>query len=149
MKPLYLISAKVTLKKTQQTRTWKIQYLNFKRFTVKISVRTISKKHKHWDNTALPNTNLIALKLLIFREVNHHIIFMKIMFTWILAPSTYLQLTFSAYTYPSLFCITQTCNFIKKRLQYRCFPVKLAKYLRTPILKNIYERLLLVLLLSN
>ena len=28
------------------------------------------------------------------------------------------------------------CNFIKKRLQHRCFPVKLAKFLRTPFFKN-------------
>ena len=34
------------------------------------------------------------------------------------------------------------CNFIKKRLQHRCFPVNIAKFLK-PILKNIYERLLL------
>ena len=32
------------------------------------------------------------------------------------------------------------CNFIKKRLQHRCFPVKFVKFIRTPILKNIYER---------
>ena len=32
-------------------------------------------------------------------------------------------------------------NFIKKRLQHRCFPVNNEKILRTPILKNIYERL--------
>ena len=37
----------------------------------------------------------------------------------------------------------QTCNFIKKRLKYRCFPVNFAKYLGTPISKNIYKRLLL------
>ena len=30
--------------------------------------------------------------------------------------------------------------FIKKRLQHRCFLVKFAKFLRTPILKNICER---------
>ena len=35
------------------------------------------------------------------------------------------------------------CNFIKKRLQHRCFPVNVAKFLRTSILKNICERLLL------
>ena len=35
------------------------------------------------------------------------------------------------------------CSFIKKRLQNRCFPVILAKFLRTFILKNICERLLL------
>ena len=34
----------------------------------------------------------------------------------------------------------QACNFIKKRLQHSCFPVKFAKFLRTPILKNIGER---------
>ena len=30
-----------------------------------------------------------------------------------------------------------------KRLQYRCFPVNFAKFLGTPVLKNIYKRLLL------
>ena len=34
-------------------------------------------------------------------------------------------------------------NFIKKRLQHRLFPVNIAKFFRTPILKNICERLLL------
>ena len=38
--------------------------------------------------------------------------------------------------------LLQTCNFIKKRLQHWCFPVKLAKFLRTSILKKICERLL-------
>ena len=34
----------------------------------------------------------------------------------------------------------QDCSFIiKERLQHRCFPVKLAKFLRTPILKSICE----------
>ena len=32
-------------------------------------------------------------------------------------------------------------NFIKKRLQHRYFPVNITKFLRTPILKNIWERL--------
>ena len=40
----------------------------------------------------------------------------------------------------------QVCNFIKNRLQHRCFPVKFAKVLRTPILENICERLLLHIL---
>ena len=35
----------------------------------------------------------------------------------------------------------QACNFIKKRLQHRCFLVKYAIFLRTTILKNICERL--------
>ena len=39
----------------------------------------------------------------------------------------------------------KACNFIKKRLQHRCFPMKFAKFLRAPpILKNINERLLLI-----
>ena len=37
----------------------------------------------------------------------------------------------------------KACNFIKKRLKGRCFPVNIAKFLRAPILKNISERLLL------
>ena len=47
--------------------------------------------------------------------------------------------------------VPKTCNFIKKRLRHRCFPVKfdfyfyLTKFLRTSNLKNIYERLLLSL----
>ena len=31
----------------------------------------------------------------------------------------------------------EACDFIKKRLQHRCFPVNIAKFLRTAILKNI------------
>ena len=37
----------------------------------------------------------------------------------------------------------QVCNFIKKILRHMYFPVKVAKFFRTPILKNICERLLL------
>ena len=33
------------------------------------------------------------------------------------------------------------CNFIRKRLWHRCFPVSIAKMLKTPTLKNIWERL--------
>ena len=39
--------------------------------------------------------------------------------------------------------LLQACNFNKKRLQHWCFPVKLSKFLRTSILKNICERLIL------
>ena len=31
-------------------------------------------------------------------------------------------------------CRLKACNFIKKRLQHRCFPVKFTKFLRTPLL---------------
>ena len=37
----------------------------------------------------------------------------------------------------------QTSNFIKKRLQHRCFTLNIAKFLRAAILKNIYKRLFL------
>ena len=43
----------------------------------------------------------------------------------------------------------RTCNVIKKRFQRRCFPVKFAKFLRTSILKNICEQLLLLQFLSH
>ena len=35
-------------------------------------------------------------------------------------------------------------NFIKERLQHRCFSVNIANFLRTPILKNICKLLFLV-----
>ena len=35
----------------------------------------------------------------------------------------------------------KACNFVKKRPQHRFFPVNIAKFLRTAILKNIWERL--------
>ena len=38
----------------------------------------------------------------------------------------------------------QACNFIKKRLRHRCVPVNIAKFLKTRILKNICDRLLLM-----
>ena len=39
----------------------------------------------------------------------------------------------------------QACNVIKKRLQHRCFPVNIAKSLKTNVLKIICEWLLLPL----
>ena len=39
--------------------------------------------------------------------------------------------------------LIKACIFIKERIQCRYLPVKFAKYLRTPSLKNICERLLL------
>ena len=43
-------------------------------------------------------------------------------------------------------CKYQACNFFKKRLQHKCFPVKSAKLLRTFNLSNSNERLLLYIL---
>ena len=31
----------------------------------------------------------------------------------------------------------QSCNFLKKRLQHRCFPMNIAKFVRIPVMKNI------------
>ena len=31
------------------------------------------------------------------------------------------------------------CNFVLKRLQHKCFPVNISKFVKTPILQNIYE----------
>ena len=33
-----------------------------------------------------------------------------------------------------------TCNFIKRRLQHMCFSVNIARFLKSPMLKNICER---------
>ena len=47
--------------------------------------------------------------------------------------------------YQSLFqegCGPEACNFIKKRVWHRCFPVNCAKFLRTPFLQNNSGRLL-------
>ena len=43
----------------------------------------------------------------------------------------------------SEFPILKTCNFIKKRLKHRYFPINIDKFLKLPILKNICERLFL------
>ena len=43
----------------------------------------------------------------------------------------------------SKFADLKTWNFIKKRLQHRCFLVNIAKILRTIVFKNICQRLLL------
>ena len=36
------------------------------------------------------------------------------------------------------------CNFIKRRLQHRCFRVNIAQFLRTTIMKNIFKRQVLI-----
>ena len=47
------------------------------------------------------------------------------------------------YLWWSVVANIQACNFVTKRLQKRCFPVKFTKFLKTPISKNICKRLLL------
>ena len=42
----------------------------------------------------------------------------------------------------------QCRSFIKKRLQHSCFPVNIAKFLRAPVLKIIFKRLLLFMFLG-
>ena len=44
---------------------------------------------------------------------------------------------------PNTVACLQACNFIKKWLQHRRLLLKFAKFLRTPVFKNICERLLL------
>ena len=50
---------------------------------------------------------------------------------------------FAIFTRKHLCWSLWACNFIKKSFQHRCFPVNIAKFLRTPDLKNICERPLL------
>ena len=42
-----------------------------------------------------------------------------------------------------------SCSFIKKKPQRRCFPVNIAKFLRLPNSKNICDRLLLTVLMLH
>ena len=39
----------------------------------------------------------------------------------------------------------KACNFVKKRLQRRCFPMKFVKFLRTPFLKEHLPWMFLIL----
>ena len=43
----------------------------------------------------------------------------------------------------------QGFNFIKKKFRQGCFPVNIAKFLKTPILRNIWKWLLLTMLSYN
>ena len=43
----------------------------------------------------------------------------------------------------------KACNIIKKGLQHRYFPVNIAKFLITPVLKNICVRLLLKIIIKK
>ena len=45
--------------------------------------------------------------------------------------------------------VLQPSNFIKDRLQHRCFPVNIAKFLTAPILKNTCELLLLLIVIFS
>ena len=42
--------------------------------------------------------------------------------------------------------IAGPAGLLKKRLQHRCFPVHITNFLRTSILKNISERVLLLII---
>ena len=54
-------------------------------------------------------------------------------------------LKISQYSQTNTCVADSACNFIKKRLQHNYFPVNIVKFLRTPTLKNICGRLLLLL----
>ena len=43
----------------------------------------------------------------------------------------------------NIIAVLKVCNLIKKQLQHSCFPVNITKFSRTPILKNMCQRLLL------
>ena len=61
-----------------------------------------------------------------------------------LSPNRLKQVSWNTCTKMAAFWISwKACNFIKKTLKHRCLPVKYAKFLRAPTLKNIYFWLLL------
>ena len=49
----------------------------------------------------------------------------------------------------AIFTGKHRCNFIKKRLYHRCFPVNFAKFLRTPFLQNMFGKRLLDYLVNH
>ena len=57
--------------------------------------------------------------------------------------------SFSNFTGKHLRWSLKACNFIKKRLQPRCFPVKFAKFLRTPFFTEHLRWMLLFLKLFS
>ena len=65
--------------------------------------------------------------------------FLEHLFRRISANDYFCSFIFMAPVLESLhnkFASLQICNFIKKRLQHRCFLVKFAKFLRTPFVKS-------------
>ena len=78
----------------------------------------------------------------------HQIKFRKIITNWSSIKKLFpkiLQYSSKKHLYWSLFLNKnsglQSWNFIKKRLQHRCFPVNIVKFSRTRVLKNICKRL--------
>ena len=85
------------------------------------------------------------LNLLIIRNVQKQPVFCK-------APEVFCKAPVKAPVLESLLNKVQgpqACHFTKKRLEHRCFPVKFAKFLRTPILKNSCELLLFSMFLQR
>ena len=84
-----------------------------------------------------------------FKELYHHIKFWKSIINKRCSIKKLFLKNFAIFTgkHWSLFfnknAGLQDYNFIKKRLQHRCFLDNAVKFLRTVILKNICERLLL------
>ena len=67
----------------------------------------------------------------------------------ILSPVTQIML-YQCHRKVSDFGGAKSINCIyKKRLQHKCFPVNVAKLLRSPILKNMCETLLLMLMTAS
>ena len=78
----------------------------------------------------------------------HQIKFRKIITNWSSIKKLFpkiLQYSPKKHLYWSLFLNKnsglQSWNFIKKRLQHRCFPVNIVKFSRTRVLKNIWKLL--------
>ena len=71
--------------------------------------------------------------------IHHHIKFWKSIMNRCSIKKLFLKIL--QYSYENTVLYFQSCNFIKKRFQHRCFPVNIAKFFRAPVLKNIWERL--------
>ena len=70
------------------------------------------------------NTNSSKIKFKLFQRNNYKILGINCVHHGSSRSQMFFKMTWKA------------CNFIKKRLQRSCFPVKFAKFLRTPVLQN-------------
>ena len=71
--------------------------------------------------------------------------FIKLTFLLVLLKESFANIlkVFGMISFDEISSGREVCNFIKKRIQHKGFHVDMAKFLRTPILKNICEQLLL------
>ena len=112
---------------------WKNHKIIF--FTSIFNLITISKQLFHQDTFQRLLMYFEITRLIIVNPSQNALMFIESILHWYWR--RYIDWPFQA--------TFRTATFFKKRHKYSCYSVNNAKFLRTPILKNICERLLLKL----